>query len=145
VAPRSGSRGHADEGIRGVRRPGGGGGDGQVDPPYPVRTGDGDLSTNNSSVRRSSHGCLAVVAGGGGGGRGKEGFGGWVLSSEVGECFEQFGALWERKGGDDDAVRHFLGSPHLSIWASGPLFSWTPDSFLWPPAQTAPKSFVHNT
>jgi hypothetical protein len=68
-----------------------------------------------------------------------------VLSGEVGECFEQIGALWERKGGDDDAVRHFLGSPDLSIWASSPLFSWSPDSFLWPPAETGPKSIVHNT
>jgi hypothetical protein len=73
VAPRGGARGHADEGIGGTSRRGGGG-DGEVDPPQLVGAGDGDLSANDPSGSGGSHGCLAVAVGAGGG-RGKKGFG----------------------------------------------------------------------
>lgn len=125
MAPRSRARGQANEWIRGARRPEGGG-DCEVNPPYPVGAGDGDLGTNDSLGRGSSHGLLAVGSGGGGGGgRGKEGFGERrVLGGEVGECFDQFWGRYENEGDGEGAPvwAICLGSSSLSDWASGPFF-----------------------
>lgn len=60
VAPRGSAWGHGDEWVRGALRRGGGGRDGEVDPPYLVRACDGDLGAR-------------YPAGGGGGGGGRHG------------------------------------------------------------------------